>query len=40
MIEIPSSEFGPSGNADGQLKITDDVGNERLISMQLLGPRI
>jgi len=39
MIEIPTKAFGPAGNADGKIRVTDDAGNERLLRMQLLGPR-
>ncbi|TWU38441.1 cytochrome c oxidase accessory protein CcoG [Novipirellula artificiosorum] len=39
MVEIPTKAFGPSGNADGKMRVTDDVGNERFLKMQLLGPR-
>ncbi|TWT82664.1 putative electron transport protein YccM [Planctomycetes bacterium CA13] len=38
-VEVPTKTFGPSGNANGKVRVTDDAGNERILKMQLLGPR-
>lgn len=39
LIEIRATQLGPSGQGDGKLQITDDVGNERFVTAKLLGPR-
>ncbi len=39
VIEVPGKAFGPTGNVDAELKVSDDAGNERILKMQLLGPR-
>ncbi|MCG8652886.1 MAG: cytochrome c oxidase accessory protein CcoG [Pirellulales bacterium] len=37
VIEIPARQI-PGGSRDAMLKIVDDIGNERLVTMKLLGP--
>ena len=39
LIEVPATALGTSGRVDGEVLIRDDVGNERHVTMKLLGPR-
>jgi cytochrome c oxidase accessory protein FixG len=39
MIRVPASQIGIAGRTDGKIRITDDIGNERLVTMTVLGPK-
>ncbi len=39
VVQVPASRLIPSGRCKGRLRITDDIGNERFVTMTLLGPR-
>ena len=38
-IQVPASQFGALGQCQSEIKIVDDIGNERIVTMRLLGPR-
>ncbi len=38
VIEVPANRLIPGGKCVGQLRIADDIGNERFVTMTLLGP--
>lgn len=38
-IKVRASLIGANGRRDGKILIKDEVGNERTVSLQLLGPR-
>jgi cytochrome c oxidase accessory protein FixG len=38
-IQVPASQFSSLGQCESEIKITDDIGNERTVTMKLLGPR-
>ncbi len=38
-IQVPAARFNTLGHCEGEIKITDDIGNERTVTMKLLGPR-
>jgi cytochrome c oxidase accessory protein FixG len=40
LIEVPLRSLGTQGQADGKIRIVDDIGNERIVTMKLLGPRL
>ncbi len=39
LVNVPVSRLGPRGQTAGRLKVRDDIGNEREVTMRLLGPR-
>ena len=39
VVELPARSFGRTGRAEGKLQIRDELGNERFVPMNLLGPR-
>jgi cytochrome c oxidase accessory protein FixG len=39
VVEVPATRLGPLGQYNGKLRITDEIGNEREVTMKLLGPR-
>jgi cytochrome c oxidase accessory protein FixG len=39
MVRVPATQIGYTGRADGKIRITDDVGNERIVTMTMLGPK-
>jgi cytochrome c oxidase accessory protein FixG len=39
LIEVPATRLGPLGQCNGKLQITDEIGNQRHVTMKLLGPR-
>ncbi len=38
-IQVPASQFSSLGQCESEIRITDDIGNERTVTMKLLGPR-
>lgn len=38
-VKVPPRVFGGLGQASGKIRVTDDIGNERLLDMRLLGPQ-
>ena len=40
LIEFPASSLGSAGQSDGKIEVTDDIGNQRIVTMKLLGPRV
>lgn len=38
-VQVPASQFSDLGRCQAEIKITDDIGNERQLTMNLLGPR-
>jgi len=39
VIEVPATRLAPHGQYNGKLMVSDEIGNEREVSMRLLGPR-
>lgn len=39
LVEVSATRLGSQGQCQGKLRITDDIGNERVVTMKLLGPR-
>ena len=37
-IKVRSSQIGANGRRDGKILVKDEIGNERTVSLQLLGP--
>ncbi len=38
VVRVPASQIGYTGRTDGKLQITDDVGNERTVTMKISAP--
>lgn len=39
LIKVPATRVGYTGQAKGKVRITDDIGNERIVTMTFLGPK-
>lgn len=39
VVQVPAAALGPEGQKGGELEITDDIGNQRTVTMRILGPR-
>ena len=39
VLRVPATQIGYTGRTDGKLRITDDIGNERTVTMTVLGPK-
>lgn len=38
VVKVPAVQIGPTGRTDGKVRITDDIGNERVVTMHVHGP--
>jgi cytochrome c oxidase accessory protein FixG len=38
VVKVPATRLGPTGQFEGKIQITDDIGNQRIVTMKLLGP--
>lgn len=39
LVEVPATRLGSAGQCQGKIEIRDDIGNQRFVTMKLLGPR-
>ena len=38
VVRVPATQIGITGKTRGKVRITDDIGNERIVTMNIFGP--